>query len=536
MAFGREGCRDTVSLVKKTIRLSLAALACVAPLALVACNNLTGVNDLEVSGSGDTKGATSGGGGQGQGGAGAGGEQTGAGAGPVTIPMVAAKGVSIREVALYQGVKRPLAQNGSPAPGTIPVVEGRPALLRVFVDTDGGYDQSPVTANLYLGSGSAPLVVTKTINGPSNDAALGSTINFDLPAEVMTGGLNYRVELQQPADHSDGNNPAASYPASGTDAINVQSNGQKLRIKIVPVSYQADGSGRLPDTSPSQLKAYEDLFFGMYPVREVEITVRQPMNWSYDVESYGNGWGELLDAVANLRQQDGAPSDVYYYGAFSPASSPNQYCGGGCVAGLGMIGSAQDSYTRAAIGLGWTGDMATETAVHEVGHNHGREHAPCGGAQGVDPGYPYAGAKIGVWGYDLVSKTLLNPNSTTDMMGYCSSIWVSDYTFKALFSRVKSVNKAKVMVAPELLDRVYDRARVDGEGNLTWLSSEQIHEPPMGEPTLATIATAVGSAAVEAQYFPYDHLPGGVLVWPRGAALTTGIAISLRGKLLAASR
>ena len=43
----------------------------------------------------------------------------------------------------------------------------------------------------------------------------------------------------------------------------------------------------------------------------------------------------------------------------------------GCVAGLGFVGGPSDSWARAAIGLGFTGDNAAETAVHELGHNHG---------------------------------------------------------------------------------------------------------------------------------------------------------------------
>ncbi len=88
-----------------------------------------------------------------------------------------------------------------------------------------------------------------------------------------------------------------------------------------------------------------------------------------------------------------------------------QFCGGGCVAGLGMIGGSQDAYSRAAIGLGYSGEIATETAVHEIGHTHGRQHSPCGGAQGTDPAYPYQDGSIGVWGYDLLDKNSSLPAS-----------------------------------------------------------------------------------------------------------------------------
>ena len=71
-----------------------------------------------------------------------------------------------------------------------------------------------------------------------------------------------------------------------------------------------------------------------------------------DVSANGSGWDSLLDAIASMRQQDNAPDDVYYYGIFAPASTMGNYCGFGCVSGLGMIGGPGDSYSRAAIGLG----------------------------------------------------------------------------------------------------------------------------------------------------------------------------------------
>ena len=81
--------------------------------------------------------------------------------------------------------------------------------------------------------------------------------------------------------------------------------------------------------------------------------------------------------------------------------------------------------------------------AHEVGHNHGRDHAPCPqwGIGGVDANYPYPGAATGVYGWDSRSDTLMPPTST-DLMGYCNRKWVSDYTYEGLLNRVASVNGA----------------------------------------------------------------------------------------------
>ena len=66
--------------------------------------------------------------------------------------------------------------------------------------------------------------------------------------------------------------------------------------------------------------------------------------------------------------------------------------------------------------------------AHELGHNFGLGHAPCG--TDGDSSYPYPGAKIGTWGYDLVNRELKDPDLYYDLMSYCGPEWVSDYNYE----------------------------------------------------------------------------------------------------------
>ena len=70
-----------------------------------------------------------------------------------------------------------------------------------------------------------------------------------------------------------------------------------------------------------------------------------------------------------------------------------------------------------------------ETLAHELGHNMGLKHAPCGGTGGADEDYPYEGGILGVWGYDVPARRLVHPFLYKDVMGYCAPNWVSDYHF-----------------------------------------------------------------------------------------------------------
>jgi hypothetical protein len=508
---------------------------------MAGCNMLTGADALTIGkgdddDDGETPNGGSGGQGGGQGAAGAGANDGAAGPGGsgasgagMPVDLLPADGVTINSIVLYQGVERPLMEGGGPASTDVPVVAERDALLRVFYTTDGGFDGQQVTARLTL-QGQDPIEVPANLGGGSSESDLGSTVNFEIPGQAMVAGGAYRVDLLHPAASSSGANAAATYPTSpgGMDPLEAQVTGV-LTVTLVPVKYNADGSGRLPDTSAAQLQNYADLFYAMYPIADIEILVRsQPLNWGSQVSSGGNGWGDLLDAVANLRNNDGAAFNNYYYGIFEPASSFGGYCGGGCVAGLGFVGGPQDDWSHSAIGLGFGGNEAAETAVHELGHNHGREHAPCGGVSGADPSYPYSGAGIGSWGYNVLTGQLYNPQGTVDMMSYCNPTWISDYNFGNIFDRVKYVNSAASLFIPEhLANRSYQRARINEDGTLTWLSSVVLARPPIGEITDVTVDTVDGPEQVSGALMRYDHIPGGTLfVPPTNSALSIGATMT----------
>lgn len=525
-----------------SVRRAAPYLLLAACLPVAACNALTGADDLVLfAESGGEGGAPAGSGTGASGPASSSGDPTGGAAQGgssttsttttgVTETYEDVAGVNISEIALYQGVKRPLMAGGQPANTTVPVVVGREGLFRVYVTTDGNYDGQPVLARLFLNGNETPIEQTVTVNGNPQDSQVGSTLNFELTGADIPVGFSYRIELSRKTTQAPVMNPGAKFPSAGFADTGAQDNGGTLRITLVPIQYGADGSNRLPDLSTGQINAYHDLFYGMYPAASVEITVRDPVAWDQTVAANGSGWENLLGYIGQLRANDQAPFDAYYYGIFAPASSVNNYCGGGCVAGLGNIGGANDAYSRAAIGLGFSGEIATETAVHEIGHTHGRYHAPCGGAAGTDPNFPYNGAEIGAWGYHVLTGQLYNPGNTVDLMSYCSPIWVSDYTFTAFWKRIKAVNGASMFVPEELKNRTYDRAWIDGEGVMHWLSPVKLEMPPSADPVDVTVESAAGISKVTGQFYPYDHLPGGVILWPQAGGPTAKVTVSVLGQ------
>jgi hypothetical protein len=411
--------------------------------------------------------------------------------------------VAITDVDLYQGLRRPLVQAGAPAASDLPVVAGRDAMIRVFYETQSGYDGLPVTARLTIDEA---FVVEQTgvLMGTSYQAQLSSTLNLDVPGNLLVPGASFRVELLQPQSQSSGANSAAVYPGPGAAAsLDVQSGGQTLKIQLVPVA----SGGTLPDTSAGQVERYRTSFREVYPIPEVQVTVRsQPYAFQGLLTTY-QGWSELLDQISDLRTSDGADDDVYYYGIHGVDA--------GGLLGLGWLAGPTDVWNRAAIGVGWTGATSAETAVHEVGHNHGREHAPCG-VSDPDFAFPHAGASIGTWGYSPSRNELLDPATTVDFMSYCDPAWVSDYTYKALFARLQQVSTLPYLyVPPEHRNRTYDRIKVLGE-TAFWKDSVELPRPPGGEAVAVTITTDQGTQTSTGAFFRYSE-PGGGLLFLRRA-------------------
>ncbi len=504
----------------------------------MGCNAVTGADEIVLSKKkkngnnpgGDTPAAGGGVASGGNAASGGNGAVGGAGVGGQPIDpvpnMVPADGLSISAIAIYQGVKRPLMENGAPVTTNIPIVANRDALMRVYVAPIGGGNGQPITARLSLGS-HGPLDVSTSYYGTSSDASLSSTINFQIPAVALANSTDYRVELLQPPEVSSGQNATAHYPAAGTESLPVQKAGNQIKIVLLPIRYAADGSNRLPDTSNAQLDRYRSHFYGMYPTPAVDIIVKPAMTWNSHVSAYGSGWSNLLNAVVDQRQSSGAAPDDYFYGIFAPASSFATYCSGGCVAGLSMLAGPTDYYARAGIGLGFSGDDSASTAVHEVGHMHGREHAPCGTNQGVDWSYPYSGGSIGSWGYDLVSGSLKSPTSFYDFMGYCDPGWVSDYNFKALFDRIKFVNGAFIYPATE--PQIYERISIGLDGEVQWLEPLELSHPPSGKATKLTVHVGSQNSGREGILVPYGCGSGGLLLFKQPRRTPDRVTVQVEG-------
>jgi hypothetical protein len=236
------------------------------------------------------------------------------------------------------------------------------------------------------------------------------------------------------------------------------------------------------------LDPFKQRLEAVYPITEVQFTIGAP------VTATATSMCSLLASVTSVRSQDRPANDVYYYG-LAP----------GILGGQSGCSNTNRSATGAKVSAGWAqgsrpddGRTGAATMCHELGHAHGRLHAPCN-VQDPDPGYPYATASIGVWGYDQRSGEFREPTSK-DMMSYCPeprwSAWLSDYTYQAILERAAAVNGQPEIPALASAAPTPWRLLVSDSAGVHWVKeSLLVRGLPDGDPFTAVIHHENGSKA-----------------------------------------
>jgi hypothetical protein len=403
---------------------------------------------------------------------------------------------AISEVSFWQAMRVPLEISGAAVSPIAPIITSKPGILRVFVAPGPSFKARSLSAALTFGV--APLgaaqVSTKFIHAASANGDFGTTFNFPIdPNDVLTDAA-YSVVLSDGA----GGPELDRYPAAGASQLAPISAGNTLNVVVVPITVK----GVPANISDAILATFRTRVLSMYPLADLTITLHAPVVSNVAIGPDA-GWDQTLDALYALRAQDAPADNVYYYGMFTPQASFDDYCVTACTVGLSQVASPIEVEYRGSIGLGIFPDGsdsdAPDTMAHELGHALGRLHAPC---MTTDPGpFPYPDGHIGVWGFDSVNHLLLDPAIYGDVMGYCSPDWISDYTYDAIFDRIKYVN-ASVTSAKVLQHRppavAFRRVLVDAAGRLAWGSLFTPEHDPRGEARAVSLLAESGSAIASA--------------------------------------
>ncbi|MGQ5524011.1 IPT/TIG domain-containing protein [Chitinimonas sp. PSY-7] len=308
----------------------------------------------------------------------------------------------------------------APGEGYQRLVPGKQALLRVFV---AGRDGTASPEVQVTGKANGKVLGFIQLTGPSKlmavpqASALDQTFTTKLPASWIQEDLSLEVAVDPLKKTTTGASETAR-PVVGRPT--------NLTLTLVPLKVEERNlTGLVPD-----LATVRTLLGKVLPIAETNISVDQRAEF---LINGGFDWDNTLDKLTTLREAEG--NERNYYGLVPDADFP------GGTAGLGWVTSPGEGGSRASIGLDTRSSGHLKTMVHELGHNMGRPHAPCGGAADPDKKFPYSEGGLGdAIIYDNVAGVIaqIEPNKAKDIMGYCGGEWFSDYGYAKVQAHLES--------------------------------------------------------------------------------------------------
>ncbi|TVP53816.1 MAG: hypothetical protein EA351_14480 [Gemmatimonadales bacterium] len=389
--------------------------------------------------------------------------------------------------------------------GGIDLVGGRDGLLRVFVSSPDSLELQPeIEVELFsdgvlieryrLSAGSSRVL---PILDPDR---LDRSWNVELPGSIIQPGLGVRATLDPDGELNGTGQAGYVYPESGGIASVQVRHLNPVEIVLIPILQEANGLlGQVSENNADDLLS---LTRRIFPLEELAWRIRTPYVTQIELINDFQRWAELVNELLALRidEEDG---DAFYYGV-----AQVEYTTG--IAGIGFIPPSPDRPEK--VSVGWDRpNTAAYIAAHELGHNMGRRHAPCGGPSGVDQSYPHSGARIGSPGWDIEAGELRSTASHRDIMSYCRPEWSSDYTFGALLEWIEQLRPPAMMsTVPQ--DGIMIWGRVSNRG--LYLEPAFASHGPPSLPDRAGPLRVVGLSIDSETLFdlsfegvPVDHAP-----------------------------
>ena len=445
--------------------------------------------------------------------------------------MVRIRGIEVTQaIQYYQSHEHLTDPADRGADNSVRLIAYKPAWVRVYVESETDRDTPNVTGELTITYGQLnqrsgpPLKVSP--QGPGVITALAypdyrtvrssrnATLNFIIPRSRMSGPLVLKVEVS-----------IGSGAVSATKSMTIWPTLlQRLKVRGIMVGYNGPQS-----TAPSapniiinpptlaELQRTASWALRVMPVSSsalVEavstITESTPLTGNVVGGVCPASWFALNDRINDARLADGNRTDYIYYGLL-PATFPNEGNGGGC--------NAQ------GVAVGFVGGQMP--MAHEITHNCGILHAPCGDvAATVDPNYPAYEpyetpaakvASIGEFGLDISTGNIPTPDVARDYMSYCPPFWISLYNYSNLMNNPR-LNPEIVGTLPRwwedhgLYDPFWFLHYNPGYPPPYWFSPEVFPEPRMRNViaitgTRDTVGRVNVTHVVRTQVFS-EELPG----------------------------
>ncbi len=376
-------------------------------------------------------------------------------------PELSVDGMEVTQAIQYYHADEHLTDPADRGPdNSLRLVTGKTAWVRVYLRSG----QHPGFDGGMLRNVSGSLIVERRTGGVWNQVAaiapqngpvdardtfvnynaergnINNSLNFVVPANLMTGLLRFRAEVASPFAHCPGNS------ASRRTTVDVNLT-QTLNAAFITIGYNGPnntntGTLNLPAPTLAQCQAETSWAMTTFPVSGApnvriagSFVTPTPLNDPRSCPGCCSpNWGPLLNTIAAMITADQAAfpaGNWVYYGIINggiPVTVPG--CNGVATGGL----------------AGRPG-----TYAHEIGHLFGLPHARCGNVGGGNPNYPiyepydlpidpagttnWTMASIGEYGLDINNGNIANPQNAEDFMSYCGPRWISIFTHNFLVNQ-----------------------------------------------------------------------------------------------------
>ncbi len=369
-----------------------------------------------------------------------------------------------------------LTQSAQTYDGSVPLVKDRNGYLRVFAVASRANTSVPaVQVRIYNSLNvvvSSVLIPAPGISVPTSVDESSLTFSWNTPVSGALIQPGFRVDAEvDPTGtvaESDETDNLLAPPAPNVQTV------PTLNVTFVPViQHQHAARGDVGNVTTANRDEFLAVTRKMHPIAAYNSAVHAPYTTDIATDTLqddngNNAWTQILQEIEALRVAEN--SSRYYYGVAKVS-----YTSG--VAGVAFVSTG--SSVRSALGWDY---LPTGAAVmaHELGHNWGRNHAPCGGPTGLDNSYPHSDGRIGVFGLDVAAQSLKQA-TTSDIMGYCDPKWIGDYTYRAVMNYLLSAPLSSPIMAAGVSQTVQPCLLVWGhirDGQMVLEPSFQVNTRP----------------------------------------------------------